>query len=258
MTVGDSHLSDEQLLGHADGELPARAAKHAAAHLDICWKCRTRLRELETAIDDFVRLHQLDMGRGLPPPSGPRALLKARLSQLHASKPRWLAVRFAGAFALCALLALGAIAFLPGRPHSGTMVVSTPDSTLTPGATLRVDRRAVCAGQNENNRLVPVTLRRKVLEHYGMSGADPRAYEIDYLVTPALGGAEDIHNLWPHSYSSTVWNARVKDALENRLRDMVCNGDLELATAQNEIATDWIGAYRKYFRTEVPLPEHGN
>ena len=37
---------------------------------------------------------------------------------------------------------------------------------------------------------------------------------------------------------------------------MVCNGRLELATAQEEIAGDWISAYQKYFRTEAPLPPH--
>ena len=49
---------------------------------------------------------------------------------------------------------------------------------------------------------------------------------MDYLITPALGGADDIHNLWPESSSATVWNAQVKDALEDHLRNLVCDGDL--------------------------------
>jgi len=73
-------------------------------------------------------------------------------------------------------------------------------------------------------------------------------------VTPALGGLDDIRNLWPHSYAS-LWNARVKDALEDRLRAMVCDGRLDLADARREIATNWIGAYKKYFHTDHPLPE---
>ena len=92
------------------------------------------------------------------------------------------------------------------------------------------------ARSNLKNKAVTAALRRKVFEEYGIAGADPRAYEVDYLVTPALGGADDIHNLWPHSYSSTVWNAPVKDALEDRLREMVCDGSLDLAEAQREIA----------------------
>jgi len=110
----------------------------------------------------------------------------------------------------------------------------------------------VCAGTNTKNKSVPVALRRKVFEEYGIVG-EPRTYEVDYLITPALGGADDIHNLWPHSYSATVWNARVKDALEDRLREMVCDGSLDLAEAQRDIATNWIAAYKKYFHTNEPL-----
>jgi hypothetical protein len=115
----------------------------------------------------------------------------------------------------------------------------------------------VCAQPNPNNKAVPVALQRKVFEEYGIAGVNPRAYEVDYLVTPALGGADDIHNLWPHSYAATVWNAQVKDELEDRLRDMVCDGSLDLGEAQREIATDWIAAYKKYFHTDRPLGAHG-
>lgn len=45
------------------------------------------------------------------------------------------------------------------------------------------------------------------------------------------------------SRSATVWNAQVKDALEDRLWELVCNGQLDLATAQREIAGNWIEAY---------------
>jgi hypothetical protein len=135
-----------------------------------------------------------------------------------------------------------------------TWVVSIPDSRLTPGATVLVSRSAVCAESNKN-KPVSAPVQRKVFEEYGISGVDPRAYEVDYLVTPALGGADDIHNLWPHSYSATAWNARVKDALEDRLRGMVCDGSLDLTEAQREIASNWIAAYKKYFHTDQPMAE---
>ena len=146
--------------------------------------------------------------------------------------------------------------FLARSPRPRNVVVSIPDSRLTPGATLLVSRQAVCAQEGAKNKTVPVALQRKVFEEYGIAGADPRAYEVDYLVTPALGGADDIHNLWPHSYSATVWNARVKDTLEDQLRAMVCDGRLDLTEAQREIASNWIAAYRKYFHTDEPLEEH--
>jgi hypothetical protein len=48
----------------------------------------------------------------------------------------------------------------------------------------------------------------------------------------------------------------VKDDLEDRLREMVCSGSLDLTEAQREIASDWVGAYKKYFHTDKPMVEH--
>jgi hypothetical protein len=50
-----------------------------------------------------------------------------------------------------------------------------------------------------------------------------------------------------------VWNARVKDALEDRLHDLVCDGSVDLVAAQHDISSDWIAAYKKYFHTDTPL-----
>jgi len=33
-----------------------------------------------------------------------------------------------------------------------------------------------------------------------------------------------------------------------------CAGELDLSTAEREIATDWFAAYKKYFRTDRPIP----
>ena len=41
--------------------------------------------------------------------------------------------------------------------------------------------------------------------------------------------------------------------LEDRLHDMVCQGKLDLATAQRDISADWIAAYRKYFHVKEPV-----
>jgi hypothetical protein len=269
MKYKDSHLSDQQLLLDVEGELSAHDEKQVRGHLAGCWKCRVRRQELESAIAGFVRVYQQEFETKLPPVAGPRALLKAQLAQVSANetsgRSNWLRLlrRFAWAAALSVLLVPGLLVLRMmterqelKRQHE--FVVSIPDSRLTPGATLLVSRPAVCAQENIKNKAVPVALQRKVFEQYGISGADPRAYEVDYLVTPALGGADDIHNLWPHSYSHTVWNARVKDALEDRLRELVCDGSIDLSEAQSEIAANWIAAYKKYFHTDQPLAEHCN
>ena len=253
-----NHLSDRHLLLNLEGELPPHEKKVAHEHLEACWKCRARSHELETAIADFITVQQQELSTNVPPAAGPRALLKARLSQLPPAAPSLFRTRMGLplAAAACALLVLGfalaRTALRLQQPHA-TVAVSTPDSHLTPGAALLESRQDVCAQSSTNNKIVPVALQKKVFEEYGITRAQPQAYEVDYLVTPALGGADDIHNLWPHSYSATVWNAQVKDALEDRMREMVCGGNLDLTEAQREIATNWIAAYKKYFHTDQPL-----
>jgi hypothetical protein len=44
----------------------------------------------------------------------------------------------------------------------------------------------------------------------------------------------------------------VKDALERKLHNLVCAGQLDLKTAQREIASNWIEAYKKYVGEPPP------
>jgi hypothetical protein len=69
--------------------------------------------------------------------------------------------------------------------------------------------------------------------------------EVDHLISLELGGSNRPANLWPEPYD-IVWNAKVKDKLENRLHKMVCAGEIDLSTAQKAIAKDWIAAYQQY------------
>jgi hypothetical protein len=103
---------------------------------------------------------------------------------------------------------------------------------------------------------IPASLAYRVFEKYRIHNPSPRSYEVDYLISPALGGADDIRNLWPQPYASGEWNAHVKDALEDYLHDQVCAGKLDLQTAQRDISENWISAYQKYFHTDRPLPVH--
>jgi anti-sigma factor RsiW len=264
MLSQESHLSDQDLLLAADGELPPDQAAQAATHLSRCWSCRARKQEMEEAVLDFVRLHRGTLDPLLPSAAGPRALLKAQLAEL-ASVPRpwwsrWFHIfdwrQAAVAFLLVAAMATGyhywPVAFL-SRPVFHSVPVSFPEPSLTPGAIATVSREQVCTSARPKNRSVPAALQHAVFEEYGIPRAEPRAYEVDYLITPALGGSDDIRNLWPQSYSAAVWNARVKDALEDRLHDLVCDGSLDLVAAQHDISSDWIAAYKKYFHTERPL-----
>ena len=242
------HISGQELLRAIDGELSAREAARIDAHLVACWTCRTRKQEIEGAITDFVRVRERNFE--LPPPDGPRAMLKARIAELAEKRPPiWRNWRLPAG--ICAMLLAGLLIGQFWR-QSMSVVVSVPDPKLTPGATVLLSPGEVCRASNAKNKAVPAALRRKVFEAYGIAHAEPRFYEVDYLITPALGGADDIHNLWPQSYSDTAWNAQVKDDLEDHLRMLVCEGKLDLATAQREIAGNWIEAYKKYFHTDRP------
>jgi hypothetical protein len=130
-----------------------------------------------------------------------------------------------------------------------------PKASLTPGETRPVTLDEVCRNPQAEvvTGNIPEATRRLVFSEYGITSRSD-SFEVDYLITPDLGGAPSMHNLWPQPYSAR-WNAHVKDKLEQRLHQLVCEGKVALPTAQHDIATDWIGAYRKYFRTDQPLAE---
>jgi hypothetical protein len=267
----DSHLSDEQLLLLADGELATRLAVQAREHLTACWECRTRMGELERTIADFVSIHHTSLDRQLPPAAGPRALLKARLAECAMSMPskpwyRLVASRFSRrqwAYVCVGLIAVALGAWVGRhitRSHSTPTAAQLapeflPDRTLTPGVALAIPRKDVCTGEsNDPSWLVPSSVQQKALQEYRVTASQAREYQLDYLIPPALGGTDDIRNLWPEPYSQTVWNAHAKDALENRLRQLVCGGQLDLPEAQRAIAADWVSAYKRYFRRNPRMP----
>lgn len=258
------HLSDRELLMSADGELSTRGAERVDSHLEACWACRTRKQEMEDAIGEFIRFQRGSFDRLVPPSDGPRALLRAQLGRIAESErlsgPGWLRFigrRFTWTAVVAGLLLAGSAAIgshiLLVRYVMRAVVVTVPNPNYTPGATVLFSQREVCKEARVKNKAVPIDLQRRVFDEYGIRSVEPSAYEVDYLITPALGGADDIHNLWPQSNRATIWNAHVKDALEDHLRDLVCGGQLDLATAQREIAGNWIEAYKKYFHADRPL-----
>jgi hypothetical protein len=187
--------------------------------------------------------------------------LRARLAELAADAPKsapWLSL---AAFAAVVVALAAALAVMLLRLHGSSFGSAqneprlVPDSRLTPGAVVVISEKQVCSTGAARERFIPAVLAGKVFASYGIRRPHPRQYEVDYLIDPELGGATDSHNLWPQPYS-TVWNAHVKDALEDRLRDLVCSGAVSLPMAQHDIATNWIAAYQKYFKSAVPLPAH--
>jgi len=111
------------------------------------------------------------------------------------------------------------------------------------------DAHAAC-GQSRAHRGAMTRARRdEILTRYGLPPGEHPDYEIDHLIPLCLGGSDDPSHLWaePRHSIEPKWNAEAKDRLERLLCDMVCNGQLDIGTAQQAFATDWIAAYRKYY-----------
>jgi hypothetical protein len=268
------HLSDQEMLLAADGEFSSHRAARVRAHLAECWGCRARMAEIEGTIADFTLAHRQAFDPQVPPINGARAHLRAQLSELASRPParswHWLfhlspPMRPVAYFVVAFVVATVAGEFLLehsklSRTKSGAFSAergAEPDPRLTPGATRSVALKDVCSMAHEEVvGQVSTPLRQEVFREYGIANAHPDDYEVDYLIAPGLGGVEDIHNLWPEPSTSQTWNAYVKDALEDHLHQLVCQGKLDLRAAQRDIATDWIGAYKKYFDTDRPLSMH--
>lgn len=142
-----------------------------------------------------------------------------------------------------------------------------PDPKLTPGVVFtNVTVEQICTpgyynGSDVSNsghgvRYVPRSVKWKVFKAYFGKIPDKTGnYEVDHLISLELGGSNDPKNLWPESYLTTPYNARVKDRLENRMAALVrhelkTNGPAAatklLKQFQHEIATTWIAVYPKY------------
>lgn len=191
-----------------------------------------------------------------------RARLRARLaieaeSFARRERPLLSPLQWTAAAAV-ALVSAGASLLLPPRGPEPRLEMAAvepdarPLASFTPGATIDMEMREVCTGL-PRPREIDAPVRAVVLKNYGMEDVPPHEYELDYLITPELGGAPVARNLWPQRYRERLWNASVKDQLEDLLPRLVCEGSVDLHTAQRDIAVDWVAAYRKYFRTIVPL-----
>jgi hypothetical protein len=272
----DSHPTEEELLLLVDGELSTRRASRIRAHLTACWDCRARMAEIEQTITDFVRTHRQSIDPMLPPAAEARAQLRYQMAEL-ALRPQpdsWRrffrsdrVIRFGVYGTVAAVLTvLGGEAiyhrFTPRVPDPAIAAFAhraIPDRNLTPGAARQVAINDICSVAHEEVvKPVSLSLRQQVFREYGIINPNPDDYEIDYLIAPRLGGLEDIQNLWPEPNASPTWNSHAKDALEERLHQLVCSGKLDVTTAQHDISINWIAAYKKYLPAEGGFPESVN
>ena len=80
----------------------------------------------------------------------------------------------------------------------------------------------------------------------------PGDCEVDHLIPTRTRRFQFNQKLWPESHRTAPWNAQVKDRLEGKLHKLVCSGQLDLKTAQQAIASNWIEAYKTYVSPDSP------
>ena len=132
------------------------------------------------------------------------------------------------------------------QPATGAQPI-LPDPKLTPGDTFPVTLDDIkVRGYSATVRDVPISEKRAVYAAYGIQHWTKGEYEVDHLISLSLGGSNSQKNLWPQSYLTEPWNAHTKDQLEYKPLQLVRSGKVDLKTAQQEMATDWIAAYKKY------------
>ena len=141
-------------------------------------------------------------------------------------------------WSLLLALCLAGMAQAQDRPYK-------PNPRLTPGDALNVTADDLCKpGHAEIEGNISVQVKSQVFDRYGIRG-DLIGYNVDHLIPPELGGSNSLKNLWPQPLVGE-WTNQMKNRLERRLRKLVCSGALNLRIAQQEIATDWTGAFKKY------------
>lgn len=134
----------------------------------------------------------------------------------------------------------------PGSCHArGSGLYALPDAKCTPGAISPAVTQAniqstICSyGYTQKVRpqeSVTEPEKEASLAAYGDMGP-LHDYEYDHLVPLELGGApNDPRNLWPEPGASP----NPKDAVEDQLREEVCDGRMTLAHAQRAIAANWV------------------
>jgi hypothetical protein len=141
---------------------------------------------------------------------------------------------------MCALVGAAAISVIADSQ------TGLPNSFLTPGDAKKVTKEQICA-PDYMAKLKPTkdSMKDEAFERYGLRAAAASSDVLDHLVPVELGGTDDLENLWPQP-AKGEWNATQKDALEQKLHAMVCDGSITLKQAQTAIKKNWVAAYTQY------------
>jgi hypothetical protein len=121
-----------------------------------------------------------------------------------------------------------------------------PSSFLTPGDSRKVTKEQICApGYLASIKPTSSSTKEEAFSRYGLRDGQSKTDVLDHLIPVELGGTDSVENLWPEP-ARGEWNATQKDALEQKLLTMVCDGTLTVKQAQTAIKKNWVQAYQQY------------
>jgi hypothetical protein len=87
MTDRDNHPAIEDLLQFLDQGRSTRSSRMVERHVSGCWKCRSRVEEIEATIRDFARYHEKILLPSLPAAARPWPDLRLALRQFDDVNP---------------------------------------------------------------------------------------------------------------------------------------------------------------------------
>lgn len=135
------HVTDKQILALVDGETAGRSRRAWQRHLESCWTCRARLREVESTIAEFVAVRS-----SLVVPAPPRGWVEFP-RRLHAASAEIRRVRQPrrywrwGAIAACILILSVWLARPPGAVSARELLDRSISTENVEGS--RLERAAV-------------------------------------------------------------------------------------------------------------------
>jgi hypothetical protein len=137
-----------------------------------------------------------------------------------------------------------------GEPRAKYRIIDgyyLPDSVVTPGQTRRISKERLCSTKPYRDNSDDAFLRKKeVCRLYGQKECPGPKFQVDHLISLGIGGADTVKNIFP----MPIEQAKLKDKLEYALKREVCDGIISLAEAQQDIAKDWVAAYRARWRLD--------
>ncbi len=147
---------------------------------------------------------------------------------------------------------IGLSSFLNAQDYSNKTLVYPFYPRETGSVYKNLDISTLCeVGYTKRVRSVTTDTKHRVFKRYGVTKGHYREYEVDHIISLALGGNNAESNLFPQPYEVYLvvngknirMGAREKDVVENNLRKRVCKFEITPKEAQEIITTDWVGYY---------------